>query len=205
MTAVELVEHSFKHAWEVFLKRPWLILVAFAGAFVISTLSGVIAQGLIEGGAEPVSAAIVNILDFFVVQVFVGMGLTAFALKADKDIESLKLADLWVPKYYWKYLGTALLVSAIGIAGILLFIVPGIIAAVLLVFAPYMVIDRDMGPIDAIKTSFEKAKEHFWGVLLLLLAIILLNILGALLLGVGLVLTMPVSFLAVIHAYRMVG
>lgn len=205
MTAVELVENAFKHAWEVFLKRPWLILGAFATAFFISTISGVFAQALIDGGGSPMSASLVNIFDFFIVQVFVGMGLTAFALKADNNADNLQFMDLWAPTHYWEYLATALLVSAIAIAGILLFVIPGIIASVLLVFAPYMVMDRGLGPIDAIKTSFEKTKEHFWGLLLLLLAVILLNIVGALLLGVGLIITMPVSFLAVIHAYRMIG
>ena len=205
MKATELVENTFKHSWEVFLKRPWLIIAAFAAAFVVSTISGFVAQGLIDNGADPVSASIVNVFDFFVIQVFVGMGLTAFALKADNDTENLRFADLWAPRHYWKYLLTSLLVSAIGIAGILLFVIPGIIAAILLLFAPYLVIDRGLGPIDAIKTSFEKTKEHFWALLLLLVAIILLNIAGALLLGVGLIVTMPVSFLAVIHAYRMVG
>ena len=187
------------------MKKPWFIMGSFGFALIVSGVSGVIAQGLIENSADLISTSIVNIFDIFVVQVFVGMGLTAFALKADNKTEDLRFSDLWAPHRYWKYLATSVLVSLAGLAGILLFIIPGIIATVLLIFAPYMVIDKGYGPIEAIKMSFDKTKEHFWGIFLLLTAVIVLNILGALFVGIGLIVTIPVSFFAVIHAYRMVG
>jgi uncharacterized membrane protein len=71
-----------------------------------------------------------------------------------------------------------------------------------LMFVPYIVIDRGLGPIEAMKESWRVTKGHKWQLFLLFLALIGLNILGAIALIVGLLVTIPITMLAAAHAYR---
>jgi uncharacterized membrane protein len=69
-------------------------------------------------------------------------------------------------------------------------------------FSQYLVIDKNMGPIDAIKKSWSMTKGHTWDLFLLLLVVIVLIAIGAALLGVGLLVTLPISTVAVAYVYR---
>lgn len=63
-----------------------------------------------------------------------------------------------------------------------------------------------MGAIDAIKASATLAMNNFVPTLLLLVFVMLLVFVGALLLGVGLLITTPVSLLAIAWVYkRLIG
>ena len=141
-------------------------------------------------------------LIFAAVDVLFSMGLVTFLLRAHDDVQSAKISDLWNPEPFWRYLGGEILSSVIIFFGFVLLIVPGIIAAVGLGFFPYLIIDRDMGPIDALKESWHISKGNKWQLFLLALATLGLNFVGFILLVVGLLVTMPVTMLAVTHAYR---
>jgi len=80
--------------------------------------------------------------------------------------------------------------------------VPGIILALAFIFSSYLIVDKGKGPIEAMKESWRITKGHWWKLFLLVLAIIGLNILGFILLLVGLLVTIPVSMIALSHAYR---
>ena len=201
MKATELVHASFSHGWATFLKRPWFLIGSVIAVFGVSAVSGGIAQSVGDSGVASTSF-LLNALDFFVVQIFVSMGVIAWSLKADTQVESTKISDLWAPHAYWRYLGTSILLTIIELIGFALLVIPGIIASVLLMFAPFFVIDRGLSPFAAVKASFAVNKEHFWAVLLLMLAAIAANVLGLILLGVGLLISIPVTVIAIAHAYR---
>ena len=55
---------------------------------------------------------------------------------------------------------TALLVGIITEIGYALCFVPGLIASVMLMFAIIAVVDRNLSPVDAIKTSRHRQKQH---------------------------------------------
>lgn len=82
---------------------------------------------------------------------------------------------------------------------------PGIIALLFFFFSPFIVIDRDMGPIDAMKASVEITKGNRWQLLGLVVVALLLNIVGILAFVVGLLVTIPITTLAIVHAYRLLG
>ena len=69
-------------------------------------------------------------------------------------------------------------------------------------FATYLVVDRGAGPIEAIKESWRITKGHKWQLFLLMLTLILLNIAGIIAFVIGVLVTIPVTWLAVTHAYR---
>ena len=79
-----------------------------------------------------------------------------------------------------------LLTSAIIIAGFLFLIIPGIIFACKLAFVPYLVMDKKMDAVEAVKTSWEMTKGHTLTIFLIGLLAIPIAIMGLLMLVVGL-------------------
>ncbi len=190
------VKDSLSFGWETFKKRPFLSVAVVA---IVIIISGILSS---LGGEGAGTAAFLLAVAVFVINVLIEMGLISFALKAHDDITTASLQNLWHPQSLWQYLVVKILTGIIVIVGLVLLIVPGIIAALALIFATYLVIDRNLGPIEALKESMRLTKGHRWNLFLLALSLILLNVLGAIALLVGLLVTIPVSLFAVAHAYR---
>ena len=94
--------------------------------------------------------------------------------------------------------------SALMIVVSLVFIVFSIIWGLLFFFAVPQVIDRNLGPIDAIKMSFSAAMGNFGGVLALLILCGFVVLLGVIALCFGLLVAIPVTWVASAYAYRLV-
>jgi uncharacterized membrane protein len=151
----------------------------------------------------PVSTwgTIVSLVSLFV-SIGVSLGLTTFSLRAHDNIQAVQITDLWNPGPFWRFLGAHIL-TVIAIAlGFIALIVPGVILAMGLMFVPYLVIDRGLGPIEAMKESWRVTKGHKWQLFLLFLALIGINLLGVAALVVGLLVSVPITMLAAAHAYR---
>ena len=88
----------------------------------------------------------------------------------------------------------------IGI-GTLLLIIPGVYLAVAYLFASYLVVDRRLDFWPAMELSRLTVNPQWFGYFAFMLLLGLLNLAGALLLGLGLLVTIPVSFCAVTVAY----
>jgi uncharacterized membrane protein len=191
------VGELLRFGWETFKKRPWFFIGTVVLIVIVSSILSALAPDPVTNAFDFILAAAIIVLN-----IFIEMGLVAFALRAHDSLEKTEIKDLWHPQSFWKYVAVKILTGIIVIVGLILLIVPGIIAALALIFATYLVVDRNLGPIEAIKESVRLTKGHRWQLFLLALAIIGINILGALALLVGLVVTIPVSLLAVVHAYR---
>jgi len=88
----------------------------------------------------------------------------------------------------------------IGIGTILL-VIPGIYLAVAYLFAPYLVVDRRLDFWPAMELSRLTVNPRWFGYFAFMLLLALLNLAGALLLGLGLLVTIPLSFCTVTAAY----
>jgi hypothetical protein len=197
-----------RFGWETFKKRPWILIGALLLAAIISALPGVFGPHP-EIGPDgqliqpPLSAygAIVTIVSI-AVSVLVGLGLTTFSLRAHDNIQGVQIADLWNPAPFWRFLGAHILSVIAIVLGFIALVVPGIILSVGLAFVPYVVVDRGLGPIEALKESWRITKGHKWQLFLLFLALVGINLLGVLALVVGIFVTVPITMLAFAHAYR---
>ena len=105
--------------------------------------------------------------------------------------------------------GNVILVGVlVGLAtavGLVLFVVPGLVVAFLTWWALPFVIDRHDSAIEGIRSSVRAISTQAGPVFLLALALIGINILGAIPLGLGLLITVPVTTIASTYAYRLVG
>lgn len=191
------VGELLRFGWESFKKRPWFLI----GVVLLIVIISGIMEGFTPDPVQTFSDFVLAVIAI-IVGIVLEMGLVAFALKAHADVEKAELKDLWHPQRFWQYAAVKILTGIIVVIGLVLLIVPGIIAALSLIFATYLVIDKNLGPIEAMKESVRMTKGHRWQLFLLALSLIGINILGALALMVGLLVTIPVSLLAVAHAYR---
>ena len=88
----------------------------------------------------------------------------------------------------------------IGI-GTLLLIIPGVYLLVAYMFASYLVVDRRLDFWPAMELSRRTVNPRWFGYFAFVLLVVLLNLAGAVALGVGLLVTIPLSFCAVTAAY----
>ena len=187
---------AISYAWNATMKN--------LGPLVLMTLVILVAQVVIQvgfSGGRGVVALLLSIATS-VVSLILAMGLIRAALRVT-DGGTPELSQLTETDQLGPYIVQAILVGiAIGI-GLVLCIIPGLIAAVLFAFAGYAVIDtRDGDAIGAIKRSFEIVKGNFGAVLGLIVLLMLINFAGALLCGIGLLFTYPMTSVAIAYAYR---
>ena len=201
---MELSTRAFlSFGWETFKRRHWF----FVGAGVVVLIVYVIAGGIISGidaafTGSPKDPSLVGSVLNLAFSTLINMGVTAFYLAAHDNPDTVELTSLWHPQPFWKFLGATLLTGLAVIGGVLLLIVPGIIFMLMFMFVMFIVIDRGLGPVVAMKESARLTRGYKWQLLGFVLVLALINFVGALALLVGLFVTIPVTSLAFAHAYR---
>lgn len=101
------------------------------------------------------------------------------------------------------YLIAAVLFGIMVAIGLVLLIVPGIIAFIVFAFYGFHIVDTgETNPIEALRRSAELTRGHRWHLFGFGLALIGINILGLLVLIVGVLISSGISLLAIAHVYR---
>ncbi|MFA5898433.1 MAG: DUF975 family protein [Hyphomicrobium sp.] len=197
-----------RFGWETFKQRPWFLIGTCFLAMLITSIPGLFQptpefapDGTLIEHPLTVYDGIVGLISV-AVSIFVAIGLVTFSLRAHDNIQGAQVSDLWNPGPFWRFLGAHILTGiAVGL-GFVAFIVPGVILAAGLAFVPYLVIERGLGPIEAIKESWRITKGHKWPLFLLMLSLAGICLLGLLALVVGVFVALPIVLLAFAHAYR---
>jgi len=177
----------FKTGWELFKKYP----AGFVGYFIIIIATSVVVQwvpliGWLIGFAlvSPMNAG------FFVV---------GAKLLQNKTPE---FADFFSGFRFFLQLALLGMVSSVLISiGLILLIVPGIYLIVSYLFTVMFVVDRGFDFWPAMETSRRSVQTRWFQVFMLLLLLVLLNLGGALLLGVGLLVSVPLTHCILTAAY----
>jgi len=171
--------------------------------FVIIILITAVVSGLRIATAHahiPLLAFVLWLLQT-VIDLIIGIGLIQISLKFI-DNKKPKYKDLFYYQPIVNYFLVALLTGLIVLGGFILLIIPGIFFALRLKFAVYLVIDKNLGPVEAIKKSWKITKGNVWNLFFFGILLGLINILGFICLIVGLFITIPLSMLATTFVYR---
>jgi hypothetical protein len=93
----------------------------------------------------------------------IGYGAKWVYLKAIRG-ERIEIRDMFVvfQKNYWNAVIANIVVGVIIGLGIVMLIVPGIIFACRLAFVPYLVVDREMDVMDALRVSWDMTRGYGW-------------------------------------------
>jgi len=160
-----------------------------------------LAVSAISGGKRRAVGTIVS-LAAVVFGLIIRIGYTKIFLRMS-DGEKPKFSEIFSEyELFWKFLGVAILTALAVAGGLILLIIPGLIWAVRFSFAPFVVVDTKMGPVAAMKESYAITKGNFWKLVLFWLAVIGINLIGVILLGIGLLFTIPMTTFATIFVYR---
>jgi uncharacterized membrane protein len=137
-----------------------------------------------------------------VAQVWLQLGLFRMALKL-VDGQPISTSDfLKGHGDFLVFLLAWVLYTLVVGAGLLLLIVPGLMWAVRYGLYGFVVVDQHAEPVEALKRSAVLTEGVRWEVFAFGLAAIGVNILGAIALGVGLFVTIPLTAVAAAKVYR---
>lgn len=204
------VKSCLAYGWKTFSSAPLI----FLGVSLLVLAANILVSGIQFGieflGGQVAGDGGLAATTTMLVSTIVGMGIsfaislwqTVFYLRAHETTENIDLRSLWRPEAYWKFVGASMILGVAVLIGFLLLIVPGIFLSIIFGFALYIVLEERLSPIEALKESARLTKGHRWQIFALGAAIVGINILGLIALIVGLLVTIPVSTLAMVHAYR---
>ena len=117
--------------------------------------------------------------------------------------ETLSVGMIFEPfKLFLKLNGVTLLAGfAVGI-GFLLLVLPGIYLILACYFAPYLILKKDMSIWQSLEKSQKAVNKYWWRFFGLTSFLTLLNFLGAILLFLPLIWTIPISLIAIGDVYN---
>jgi uncharacterized membrane protein len=170
--------------------------IVIALFFVVSTvLIAFIASESTWGG---VVAQIV----YYVLSLLVGIGLIKITLDVSDGKEGALVDLVSHAGLLLKYIGATIAYAFVVYVGLFLFVIPGVIWTLKFFFTPWFVVDKGMGPISAMKASSRITAGKKWDLLGFLAAGYTVLFLGALVLGIGLIVTGPCFAIATAMVYR---
>jgi len=105
-------------------------------------------------------------------------------------------------KYFWRIVGASILIALIVMGGFLLLIVPGIYWALKYQFALNLIVDKDLSISEAMTKSGEITKGVKLRLLWFDIITGLVSLLGLIAFGIGILVALPVVWLAEIHVYK---
>jgi uncharacterized membrane protein len=199
-------QFSFKEAiklgWDLTTKNFVFLLVTMIIMAIFSGIGNIITPEAIK--ADP-SLWLANLI-LAAISTFLTIWLNLGAIKAMLD-----LIDGKKPTYKGlfsqgdkiiKMFLSSLVYGLIVIGGIILFIVPGIIWSLKFCLYRYYIVEKNAGPIEALKMSAKAMSGAKWNVFLFNFVLGGVNLLGLLCLGVGLLITVPLTWIAMVSVYR---
>jgi uncharacterized membrane protein len=185
--------NGWNQLWKNFLELFLILIITFVISLPFSALQWVTGSGWV----------FFNIIYGIFISGPINYGVSFAYLKAARK-DKVEVQDMFAGfKNYWNALLANLLVGVIIFIGIVLLIIPGIYFACKLAFTPYLVVDRKMEVIAAVKASWRMTDGYGWKVFLIGLLAIPIFIAGLICFGVGVIISgmwVNMAFASLYHA-----
>jgi len=175
----------------------------FIGVLIIVAVFSILSSSL-RSMVNPQKETLLYLVLYFalfVINLVLGIGLTKIALEFI-DSRKPKFSDLVYYKPAIKYFSASILQGIIAVIGFILLIIPGIIFSIRLSYVNYLIVDKNLGPVEAIKKSWNMTRGNTWNLFFFGILVGLINILGFICLIIGLFVTVPLTMLASVYVYR---
>lgn len=197
------IRDLYKRAWRITSANLGkIILYQLLGVAVFFALAFLIYLIFPTGEKASVGSQLGNSLLNHLVGIAFAIGATHLALKFS-NYEPVQLSDFFTKQnLFITFLLAAFLGGLAVFLGLIAFIIPGIFIAVRFSLYNYFIVDKNEGITESLTRSWNTVKGASWKVLGFFLLNILINMLGALLLGVGLLFTYPITKIATALLYR---
>jgi len=193
------------YGWSVMKSNGWFF-VGVGIVFLIVSYLPSIADMVVVHSSLPGSVSAALRVSLFVVgwiiSIIVAIGLMKIALSFCDEVRPAMSTLFDAGDCFWRYLATAILYGLIVVAGFILLIVPGIIWSVKYCLCFYFVVDKGLGPVEALKASGSTTMGVKWELLGFGVICGLINFLGLLCLVVGFFASYPTVLVAKALVYR---
>ena len=190
---------AIRFGWETAKKNIRFFIVALLIVFGISFIFNSVDSSLDKDAT--LARFVVGILSWIVSSI-TSIGLIQIALNFVEKKES-KYADLFT--HYDRtvnYMATSILYGIIIVAGIILLVIPAIYWGIRFQFFSYLVTEKNLGPIQALKASWQMTAGQTWQLFVFGLIMIGINLLGVLALFVGMFWAVPTTQVATAYIYK---
>lgn len=190
------IEEAFRFGWQKTKEHSALLFKVLLTLFAIQVAYAMVGR-VLEGSTFGIVASLALGIASYVV----GVGLTVIVLKIAQG-KHVEYDDILQPiEILWKYALANLLAGVLIFVGFLLLVIPGIYLATRLSMVRFAILDGE-GITGSLERSGKLTHGVKWRILAFLFLIGLINILGALLFLVGLLVTIPVTMIAYAHIYQ---
>jgi len=208
-------------SWAIVKKNVWVFAATMLGYFIIYSLIYLLFGGI--GAATTAIApgdssaamsqaltsmfsvgAILTWLLMTIISAFFYLGFYKMALdSADgKNPDLSSFTSISMKKIINLFLAN-LIYGIVVYIGLIACIIPGIFLAVRLQLYVFNIIDHDANAFDALSRSWNSTKGNSMDIFLLGLALVLVNFVGLICCGIGLLVTMPITIIAFALIYRL--
>lgn len=190
------IKESLVYAWGKFKESFGFLVLLTLAFFILSAILGRLGEGR---DAVTFLAQILNFLfDFFMAFTFISIGLK---MHRGHKLGWNDVID-FDPALFGAYVLSAVVFDiAVGL-GCILLVIPGFIVAIRLGFFGYFIVAEKAGPIVALKKSGAMTHGHFWRLFGFALLMGLINLVGVIAFGVGLLVTVPLTLIATVYIYE---
>lgn len=187
------ISDALKQAWKFTKENFFFLLIYQIILFII--------LGFLGTAQEKWEWSILHLLGWFIV-ILGKMGLynSSLMIVDEQKPHFDQLYTNWRLLYSW--IVASFIFGVAFVIGLMLFIVPGLYIWARYGFYPFIILDKNSGPLEALNLSAEITHGNRWHVFLLFFACTILDILGALFFGIGLLITIPITLLALAIVYR---
>ncbi|MBN2411101.1 hypothetical protein JXQ31_05360 [candidate division KSB1 bacterium] len=199
------VSSCYSHAWRQLWKNFFELFLIAMICLLIAVPTGILSVIEEEGGIVAFYALTMSILYSVIILNPVDYGVSFAFLKAARS-EKIKIQDMFevFQNYLHAVLANILTGFIIGF-GLICCIVPGIILACKLAFVPYLIVDRKLDAIEAVKESWRMTNGHATTVFLIGLLGVFIAILGLICCFVGIIISLMLIELAFATLYYVVS
>lgn len=174
------------HGWDTLKTHFWTLIVAALIYLAVEAVSNVFTVDPGPGSSGSPASVLAPLWSILVTGPL-AVGFAALVLSAVRGREP-ELDELLTGfRTYVNAVGGMLVYAIAVVVGLVLLVVPGLVAIVRLSFTPFLIAERDLSPIDAVKTSWARTRGHGWPLFGLLIVCLLILVGGLLLLVVGVV------------------
>jgi len=193
------IGETVKFGWKTMKDNLGFFIGLLIVAWLVQFAPRLIADHVVkEVGFLRIIFCLLYVVLIFVVQ----MGLIKISLRFC-DHEKGTFRDLFscFPLFF-KYLFSSILYGLIVIGGAILLIFPGVIWGIKFMLFPYFIVDKRMGPVEALKASAKTTMGAKWDLLGFYSVVSIINVIGVLSLVIGIFATVPTVMIATALVYR---
>jgi uncharacterized membrane protein len=186
------IKKALSYGWEAITKNFWYLV---GTGLIMSIISSVGSSD--QNDENMLLSAVGLVLSAWIMAGFYKITLSLY------DGKKLAVTEMFTQfKYFWRMLGATILLALIVIIGTVFFIIPGIYLALRYQYTLAAIVDKDMSITEAMDYSSKLTDKIKMRLLLFCLAELGVILLGLLALGLGVLVAMPVVWMANVYVYK---